>query len=37
VPAAFRIAAMLAIGWPERPFGPMSRKPLDEVLHYDRW
>lgn len=28
---------MIAMGWPERPFGRLVRKPLDEVLHWDRW
>jgi nitroreductase len=37
VPADIRIAVLLAIGWPQRPFGPMTRKPVDEVLRYDRW
>lgn len=37
VPPGVKIAAMLAVGWPERPSGPMSRKPLGEVLHHDRW
>ena len=29
--------AMMPIGWPEEPFGPVSRKPLAEVVHADRW
>jgi nitroreductase len=37
VPADIKIAVMLAVGWPERAFGPVTRKPLGEVLHYDRW
>jgi nitroreductase len=37
VPAEIRIAVMLAIGWPLRPFGPVTRKPLAEVLRYDHW
>lgn len=31
------LGVMIAMGWPERPFGPVKRKPLDEVLHWDHW
>jgi nitroreductase len=29
--------AMMPIGWPVDPFGPVSRRPLAEVVHADRW
>lgn len=29
--------ALMPIGWPEGQFGPLSRRPLEEVLHIDRW
>jgi nitroreductase len=29
--------AMMPIGWPMDRFGPLSRKPLSEVAHADRW
>jgi nitroreductase len=29
--------ALMPIGWPEERFGPLSRRPLEEVLHIDRW
>ena len=29
--------ALMPIGWPIDPFGPLSRKPLAEVVHADRW
>ncbi len=29
--------AIMPIGWPIDHFGPMSRKPLSEVVHADRW
>ena len=29
--------AMMPIGWPLDAFGPLSRKPLVEVVHADRW
>ena len=25
------------VGWPAHPFGPLARRPLDEVVHHDRW
>jgi len=31
------IGVMIAMGWPARPFGPVARKPLDDVLHWERW
>ena len=29
--------AMMPIGWPIDPFGPLSRRPLSEVVHADGW
>jgi nitroreductase len=29
--------ALMPIGWPIDRFGPLSRKPLSEVAHADRW
>ena len=31
------LGVMVALGWPERAFGPVRRRPLDDVLHWDRW
>jgi nitroreductase len=31
------LGVMIAMGWPERPFGPVARKPLEDVLHWERW
>jgi nitroreductase len=31
------IGTMIPVGWPDRPFGPARRLPLDDVLHHDRW
>jgi hypothetical protein len=28
---------MIPVGWPDRPFGPARRLPLDDVVHHDRW
>lgn len=37
VPAGVRIGVLLAIGWPARPFGPVRRRPVGEVLRHDHW
>jgi nitroreductase len=29
--------AVIPIGWPLRRFGPVNRRPVDEVIHRDRW
>jgi nitroreductase len=29
--------ALMPIGWPMDPFGPLARKPLAEVVHADHW
>ena len=37
LPAAARIAVTVPLGWPARPFGPLKRRPVEEVLHWERW
>jgi nitroreductase len=37
LPDAVESFAMMPIGWPIDRFGPLSRKPLSEVAHADRW
>jgi hypothetical protein len=27
----------MPVGWPARPFSPIIRKPVAEVVHHDRW
>jgi len=27
----------MPIGWPIDKFGPLTRRPLSEVVHADRW
>jgi hypothetical protein len=27
----------IPVGWPARPFGPVRRRPLDEVVHRNHW
>jgi nitroreductase len=37
VPADHGIYALIPIGYPLGRFGPVRRRPVDEVLHWDRW
>jgi nitroreductase len=37
LPDGHRIQVTIPLGWPERKFGPVKRKPLAEVLHWDRF
>ena len=29
--------AIIPVGYPTGNFGPVTRKPLEEIVHYDRW
>jgi nitroreductase len=31
------IAVTMPLGWPARPFGPLTRRPIKDVAHYDQW
>lgn len=31
------IGVTMPLGWPARPFGPVTRRPVSEVIHYDGW
>ena len=37
VPRGVGIYALIPIGWPMGRFGPVRRRALDEVIHWDRW
>lgn len=37
LPASARIAITIPMGWPARPFSPVKRRPVTEVLHWERW
>ena len=37
IPARVRTYAIVPIGWPLGRFGRVNRRPVDEVLHRDRW
>ena len=36
-PDDLEICACIPIGWPEDRFGPVRRRPIEEVVHRDRW
>ncbi len=37
IPEDMEIAALLPLGYPRGKFGPTTRRPVEEVLHWDRW
>jgi nitroreductase len=37
IPKEVRTWAIIPIGWPLRHFGPVNRRPVDEVIHRERW
>ncbi len=37
IPDEMEIAAMIPLGYPRGKFGPVSRRPVEEVMHWDHW
>lgn len=37
LPWSVQPCAVIPVGWPRGRYGPTSRKPVDRVVHYDRW
>lgn len=37
LPDHVEIGTVIPIGWPDRSFGPVRRRPVAEVTHHDRW
>ncbi|NOT58249.1 MAG: hypothetical protein HOP18_26905 [Deltaproteobacteria bacterium] len=37
IPETMEVAAMIPMGYPQGKFGPVSRRPVEEVIHWDRW
>jgi nitroreductase len=31
------IGVTMPLGWPARPFGPVTRRPIEDVIHRDVW
>jgi nitroreductase len=37
IPDEVRIACTIPMGWPAARFGPVQRRPVNEVIHRNRW
>lgn len=37
IPTDVHLCVLVAVGYPARPFAPVRRKPVDEVLHWNGW
>jgi nitroreductase len=37
VPDGVSLVALLPIGFPRERFGPVTRRPSQEITHFDRW
>jgi len=37
LPFSVEPCAVIPVGWPKGRYGPTSRKPVEKVVHYDRW
>jgi nitroreductase len=37
LPEGVVLATTIPIGWPDRPFGPLTRKPMADVVRHERW
>lgn len=37
LPETFAALCLIPVGYPKGKFGPVTRKPLDQVMRFDRW
>jgi nitroreductase len=37
LPSDVAIGVCVALGFPDRAFGPVARKPVEEVIHWEQW
>jgi nitroreductase len=37
IPEETQICVTIPVGWPDRPFGKLTRQPLENIVHYDHW
>jgi len=37
IPDDVEVVCTMPVGWPARPFGEVTRRPLADVVHRDRW
>ncbi|MFH1854104.1 MAG: nitroreductase family protein [Candidatus Omnitrophota bacterium] len=36
-PQGYRLVSMIAVGYPKKPQGAKAKRPLKEVLHWEKW
>jgi len=37
IPQAIKLGVMIPIGWPQKDFVKVTRKPIAKVIHWDKW
>jgi nitroreductase len=37
IPAQTKICVTIPVGWPDREYGALTRKPIEAVVHQDHW
>ena len=37
IPADMEVSALIPMGYPQGKFGPVSRAPVEDVIHWDTW
>jgi nitroreductase len=37
IPEGWETMALIPLGWPRTPFGPLRRLPVEQVTYWDRW
>jgi len=37
IPPEAYLGVSVAVGYPARPHGPVNRRPVEEVIHWERW
>jgi nitroreductase len=37
IPPELYLGVSVAVGWPAREHGPVARRPVEEVIHWERW
>lgn len=37
IPGETKICVTIPVGWPARRWGPLTRKPVESVVHYEHW
>lgn len=37
VPAGYKLVSMISVGYPKKSQGPKAKRPLKEILHWEKW